>query len=49
MRRSSSVRIAATAVWVPTLPAADGGGVADYFEECRRGPAECCISSSPTT
>ena len=26
----------ATADWVPTLPAADGAGVADYFEECRR-------------
>ena len=26
----------ATAVWEPTLPAADGAGVAEYFEECRR-------------
>ena len=26
----------ATAVWVPTLPAADGAGVVEYFEECRR-------------
>lgn len=27
---------AATAQWVPALPAADGPGVAAFFEECRR-------------
>jgi RimJ/RimL family protein N-acetyltransferase len=26
----------ATALWMPPLPAADGAGVVEYFEQCRR-------------
>ena len=37
----------ATALWVPPLPADDGAGVVEYFEECRE-TAAARIWSSPT-